>query len=418
MDYRGEMDSNIVAGLDIGTSKVAVVIAEQNTQKEMVVLGVGHVPYHGLRKGMIMNLDETADSILSAVESAELMAGVEIPPLYTAITGTHVDGINQRGVVAVSNRNKEITQKELDRVIEAAQSVSLPTDREILHVLPWEFIVDGQDGIKEPTGMSGVRLEVDAHIVMAGTSALNNMRRSIERAGLGIEDFILSSRASAEAVLSEDEKEVGVLVLDIGAGTMDAILFVHGNIYYNAVFPIAGKHISRDISVGLKIAEPLAEKIKLEYGYCSDAGAENRNDFEIPSFAGRTKRVISHHALRTIIEARVSEIFDLVYQDLNQRSLSQLAQGGVVITGGMALLEGIEELAERIFRVPTRCSMPDRIAGLVDKVSSPVYSTAVGLALYGLKDAQEFSFLDAKTNLFTRMKNSISGFARDFFTSL
>ncbi len=411
------MEYGVTAGLDIGTTKVCVVISQKDVYGDILVLGVGVAPSYGLRKGVIVNIDSTTESIAKAVEAAEIMAGVEVDELYTGITGGHIKGQNSRGVIAVSSRNREVTYREVDRVIEAAQAINYPTDKEIIHVIPWEFIVDEQDGVKDPVGMSGVRLEVDAHIVTGGATALQNITKSVNRAGFNVEDFVLSSLASAEAVLSEDEKEVGVILIDIGGGTTDTILFVNGSIQYSSVFPVGGKHVTKDISVGLKIPDNIAEKVKLEHGFCSKEYMKTEDDIEIPGVGGRGSKIVPQMTLCNIIEPRVEEILDLVYRDLARKNALELASGGVVLTGGTASLLGIEEIAERIFNLPVRTALPDNVIGLRDKIASPIYSTALGLSIYGLREdsAGAFEGQHNKKNIFRRMKSSLSEFAKEFF---
>ncbi len=411
------MEYGVIAGLDIGTTKVCAVIGQKNEYDELVILGVGIAPSYGLKKGVIVNIDSTMDSITKAIEDAELMAGIEVDALYTAITGGHIKGQNSRGVIAVSSRNREITEREIHRVIEAAQALKYPSDKEIIHVIPWEFMVDEQDGIKDPIGMTGVRLEVDAHIVTGSHTALQNITKSINRAGIEVSDFVLSSLASAEAVLNEDEKEVGVLMIDIGGGTTDCVLFVNGSIQYSSVFPVGGKHITKDISMGLKVPDYIAEKIKLNHGCCFVTAEDSEDEIEVPSVGNRTPRKVHLKSLCDIIEPRVEEIIDLIYQDVVRKNVIQFATGGIVLTGGTAFLPGIEEITEKVFNIQTRIAIPENISGLKDKIESPIYSTAVGLVAYGLREfeSEYSSGSQPKTGLFKRMKASISGFAKEFF---
>ncbi|MDH4127486.1 MAG: cell division protein FtsA [Spirochaetota bacterium] len=411
------MENRVIVGLDIGTTKVCAVIGQKNEYNELMILGVGVAPSYGLRRGVIVNIDSTTDAITHAVEEAELMAGVDVTSMYIGITGNHIKGMNSRGVIAVSSKNREVTDREVERVIEAAQAINLPTDKEIIHVIPWEFIIDEQDGIKDPYGMSGVRLEVDAHIVTGASTAIQNITKSVKRAGFDVQDFVLNSLASAEAVLTDDEKEIGIILLDIGGGTTDAILFVNGSIRYSAVFPVGGKHITKDISIGLKIPDNVAEKIKLENG-CSSVELINPDaELEIPSVGGRKPKVVPYVNLCQIIEPRVEEIIDIVYRDMVRKNVLDLAQGGVVITGGTALLNGIEIVAEKVFNLPVRTALPENVSGLKDKISSPVFSTAAGLVLYGLRE-ESVGYHEGqqqKNNIFKRMKNSISEFTKEFF---
>lgn len=410
------MEANIIAGLDIGSTKVCVVIAQITEQNEIMILGVGHAPSYGLRKGVIVNIESTTESIAKAVEEAELMAGIEIDVLYTGLTGSHIKGQNSRGVIAVSSKNREVTEREVDRVIEAAQAINFPSDKEIIHVIPWEFIVDDQDGIKDPVGMAGVRLEVDAHIVTGNATNIQNITKSVNRAGLGVQDYVLNSIASAESVLSEDEKEVGVLLIDIGGGTTDAVLFVNGSIQYSGVFPIGGKHITKDISYVLKVPDNIAEQLKLAYGCCLPALIDPEDDIEIPSVGGRDPKIVQQLTLCEIIEARTIEIIDIVFRDMDRKNMIPMASAGVVITGGSSLLDGIDVITERIFNLPVRISQPVNVSGLKDKIASPIYSTAVGLAVYGLRE-ESYGFYENQNqdNFLNKVKNSISDFAKEFF---
>ncbi len=410
-------DQNIIAGLDVGTTKVCFVIAEQVGAEELNILGMGTTPSFGLRKGAVVNIDSTTEAVVQSAEDAQLIAGQEPVNLFSAITGPHIKGQNTRGIVAVSSKNKEITENEVERVIEAAQAIHIPSDKEIIHIIPWEFIVDEQDGIIDPYGMTGVRLEVDAHLVTGSITAIQNVTKCVNRAGFNVQDFVLNSLASAEACLSEDEKEVGVLLMDIGGGTTDVILFVNGSIRYSAVFPIGGKHVTRDISLGLRIPDNIAERTKLDFG-CTSLKLPNTDaNIEIPGIGGRNSKLVPHSILCDIIEPRMEEIFDIVYRDIVKENLLGLASGGLVITGGASLLPGADEVAEKIFNLPVRIGSPQNVGGLVDKISSPIYSTAVGLVLYGLRE-QNVGYYEnqqSKISIFKRMKHSITDFAKEFF---
>ncbi|MDH5681648.1 MAG: cell division protein FtsA [Spirochaetota bacterium] len=411
------MEHGVIAGLDIGTTKVSAVIGMLNEYGELTILGAGIAPSYGLRKGVIVNIDNTTESISKAIEDAELMAGVEVDAVYTSITGGHIRGQNSRGVIAVSSRNREVTDREVERVIEAAQAINIPSDKEVLHVIPWEFIVDEQDGVKDPVGMSGVRLEVDTHIVTGSHTAIQNITKSINKAGFNVQDFVLASLASAEAVLTEDEKEIGVLLVDIGGGTTDAILFVNGSIRYSSVFPVGGKHVTKDISVGLKVPDNIAEKVKLEDGCAISDLVEDHEEVEIPRLAGRDSRTIKKSLLCDIIEPRVEEILDLICQDAARKNVLGMAHGGVVLTGGAASLSGMADVAERVFNLPARVAIPDSSTGLRDKVASPIFSTAVGLVVHGLREenAEHYQDYEPKAGIFTRMRSSIRGFTKEFF---
>jgi cell division protein FtsA len=374
----------IAVGLDIGTTKVSAVVGEATADGRVDIIGVGTSPSRGLRKGVVVNIDSTVESIKKAVEEAELMAGVEINAVFAGIAGGHIKGFNSRGVIAVKER--EIRRHDVHRVIDAAKAVALPLDRQILHVLPQEFIIDDQDGIKEPLGMSGVRLEAEVHIVTGAVTSVQNIVKSCHRAGLEVQQIILEPLASAEAVLTPDEKELGVAVVDIGGGTTDLGIFVDGSIRHTAVLPIGGNHLTNDIAVGLRTPSQEAEKIKKRYGCALTALVGEEETIEVPSVGGRPPRFLSRQVLTEIIEPRVEEVFSLVQREIKRSGFDELIASGLVITGGTALMEGIVEAAERVLDLPARRGVPLGIGGLVDIVGSPMYATGVGLIHYGVRE--------------------------------
>ncbi len=375
----------VIAGLDVGTTKSCCVIAEWSPLGNLDVVGVGVSPCRGLRKGVVVNIDSTVESIKQAVGEAEEMAGVEIAQVLAGIAGGHIRGVNSRGAVAVSGKHREVSQQDVDRALDAARAVNLPQDREVIHVLPQTYVVDDQDGVKEPLGMSGMRLEVEVHLVTGATTSVRNVIRSVNRAGLQVQDVVLEPLASAEAILSEEEKELGVLVIDIGGGTTDVALFRDGAVWYTGVLPLGGDHISNDIAVGLRTPTADAEELKKHHGCALTAFVREDETVDVPSVGGRKARQLSRHILSEIIQPRVEEMFTLVARDLARAGLDDVAAAGVVLTGGTSIMRGVPELAEQVFDGPVRRGAQMGLSGLADAVQSPTYSTAVGLALYGAR---------------------------------
>jgi cell division protein FtsA len=374
----------LIVGLDIGTTKIACIVGEM-TDDGLDVIGIGTAPSRGIRKGVVVNIDATVQSIEKAVEEAEHMAGCEITTVFAGIAGGHIKGINSHGTVAV--KDKEVRDGDLARVIESAKAVAIPMDREIIHVLPQEYIVDEQDGIREPLGMAGVRLEAKVHIVTAAVTSAQNIVKCCNRCGLQVSDIVLEPLASAYAVLHEDEKELGVALIDIGGGTTDIAIFSEGAIVHTGVLPLGGNHITNDIAVGLRTPLDAAEKIKQKYG-CALASLVNPDEtMEVPSVGGRAPRIISRQVLVEIVAPRVEEIFEHVRKELARSGFEDLLASGAVLTGGTTILEGMSELAEEIVGLPSRRGIPRGIGGLVDVVKSPSYATGVGLVLYGAKMA-------------------------------
>lgn len=373
-----------VVGLDVGTTKICAIIGEVNAEGMVDIIGVGSAPSRGLRRGVVVNIDQTVASIRKAVEDAELMAGCQADAVFAGISGGHIKGINSHGVIAIKNR--EVTALEVARVIDAARAVAIPTDREVIHILPQEFMVDDQEGIKEPIGMAGVRLEAKVHIITGAVSAAQNIVRCAHRSGLRVHDLVLQQMAAAEAVLSSDEKELGVVLVDIGGGTTDIAVFSEGAIHYTSVIPVGGDQLTNDIAVGLRTPMAEAERIKKSYGCALGALVNKDETISVPGVGGRRPRVLSRSVLADITEPRLEEILGLVRREMDKFNLTQSAASGMVLTGGSVAVEGICELAEQLFDMPVRLGYPIGISGLVDVVNSPVYATGVGLVLWGARN--------------------------------
>ena len=406
--------SNVIAGLDIGTTKICCIIGEINDKGELDVIGIGSHPSKGLRKGVVINIESTVDSIKSAVEEAELMSGSEIDSVYVGIAGGHIKGFNSHGVLAV--KDKEIVEADISRVIDAAKAVAIPMDREVIHVIPQEYIVDDQDGIKTPLGMSGVRLEAKVHIVTGAVTSAQNIVKSVTRAGLQVNDIVLEQLASSKSVLSSDEKELGVAMIDIGGGTSDLAIFFQEAIKHTYVLAIGGNHVTNDIAIGLRTPTFEAERIKKEYG-CALTSLINGNEtIEVPSVGDRENRVLSRRLLSEIIEPRLDELFTLVKMEIGQSGHKDLITSGIVLTGGSSILKGIVEAAEKIFKLPVRRGMPKSIGGLVDVVNSPMYATAVGLLFYGMEKIKTGEIPNLTgTKVFDRVFNRMKEWIEEYF---
>jgi cell division protein FtsA len=380
-----EVNNGIVAGLDLGTTKTCAIIGEQDEDGLVHIVGVGTTPSTGLKKGAVVNIEQTILSIRKAVQDAERMAGVQVSSVYAGIAGGHIKGITSRGVIAVSRRDKEITEEDRVRVIEAAQQIAIPLDREIIHVIPQEFIVDNQDGIKSPVGMSGVRLESEVHIVTGAVTGVQNIVRSVERAGLGVDAIILQPLASAEAILSEDEKELGVVLLDIGGGTTDIAVFINGSLMHTGIITLGGDLVTKDVAVGLHTPYGEAEQLKLQRGCALTSLVPDDEEIVVPGVGGRPERRMPRRVLSEIIGPRMEEIFELVLAELKRHGFEDRVPAGAVLTGGAVMLEGTVELAEKVLQLPVRVGSPKRVGGLTDVVSNPAYSTSVGLVLMGFQ---------------------------------
>ncbi len=405
-------NGNIIVGLDIGTTKVCAIVGGV-TDNGIDIIGIGSHPSEGLRKGVVVNIESTVNSIKGAVEEAELMSGHEISSVFTGIAGGHISGFNSHGIVAVKSR--EVDENDVKRSIEAAKAIAIPLDREVLHVLPQHYIVDNQDGIKTPVGMSGVRLEAKVHIITGAVTSAQNIIKSVNRVGLDVNDIVLEQLASSEAVLSSDEKELGVAIIDIGGGTTDIAVFYEGSIKHTAVLSLGGNYLTGDIAVGLRTPTVEAEKIKINYGCAYTPLIPKDEIIEVPSVGGREPRKVSRQILGEIIEPRMEEILNLAHREIVKSGYEDLLAAGVVLTGGTAILEGITELAEQIFNMPVRRGYPIGIGGLTDIVNSPMYATGVGLIIYGSKDYYRNVFKRSDGNIFNRVTRRMKRWFTEFF---
>jgi cell division protein FtsA len=396
-----------IVGVDIGTKKVTTLIGEITEEGKVEVIGIGTSESRGLRKGVVVNLDVTSAAIKKAQEEAELMAGVSISSALVGISGAHIKSFNSRGVIAVSGKNREISRDDIRRVIEQSKAISIPPDREIIHIIPQEFVVDDQDGIRDPLGMNGIKLEVNVHIVTGAITLVQNLRTCVERAGMNIEQIVLNQIATSAAVLTQDEMELGVGLVDIGAGTTEVAIFERGSLWYTSIIPLGGDNFTNDIAVGLRTAIPEAERIKKKFGcVISPAGGEQET-IEVPSVGkSRKPRVLSRQLLADILQPRAEEIFRLVDNDIKRMGYEKSLNSGIVLTGGTSLLEGFEEVAEEIFDLPVRRGDPTGVGGLVDRTNTPDYATAVGLLLYGHALVKEKGFSkDRKKGLWAKIKD-------------
>ncbi|HWV14081.1 MAG TPA: cell division protein FtsA [Cellvibrio sp.] len=380
-------DNKMIVGLDIGTSKVVAIVGSITPEGQLEIVGIGSHRSTGLKKGVVVNIESTVLSIQRAVEEAELMAGCQIHSVYAGIAGSHIRSLNSHGIVAI--RDREVFAQDLERVIDAAQAVAIPADQKILHILPQEFLIDEQDGVKEPLGMSGVRLEAKVHLVTCAVNAAQNIEKCIRRCGLEVEDIILEQLASSYSVLTDDEKELGVCVVDIGGGTTDIAIFKDGAIRHTGVIPIAGDQVTNDIAMALRTPTPNAEEIKIKYA-CALAKLTSPDEtIKVPSVGDRQPRDLSRQALAEVVEPRYDELFTLVQSELRRSGYEDLIAAGIVLTGGTAKMEGVVELAEEIFHMPVRLGAPQGVRGLSDIVNNPIYSTAVGLLIYAMKQQHQ-----------------------------
>jgi len=403
---------NLIVGLDIGTTKICAIVGAM-TDEGLDVVGIGTSPSRGLRKGVVINIESTVNAIRKAIQEAELMAGCEIKSVFAGIAGGHIKGINSQGVIAIKNR--EVTTEDVRRVIDAAKALAIPMDREVIHILPQEFIIDDQDGIKEPLGMSGVRLEARVHIVTGAVASAQNIIKSCNKAGVDVGDIVLEQLASSEAVLTPDEKDLGVALVDVGGGTTDIAIFVDGAIKHTSVLSLGGNHLTNDIAVGLRTPTAEAEKIKQVSGCCLASMVGKDETIEVPSVGGREPRILSRQLLAEILEPRVEEIFTLVNREIVKSGFEDLIASGVVLTGGSAILPGMPELAEQIFDLPVRRGKPTGIGGLIDVVNSPIYATGVGLVKYGSRNMQTRNFVIGQENLFDRVARRMKEWFGEFF---
>ncbi len=403
---------DLLVGLDIGTTKICAVVGEV-TGDRVNIVGVGTHPSVGLRKGVVVNIEATVESIKKAVEEAELMAGCEISSVYTGIAGGHIAGFNSRGVVGI--KGPEITPQDVERVIDAARAVAIPMDREVIHVLPQEFIVDGQPGIQNPVGMTGVRLEAKIHIVTGAVAAAHNLVKCANRSGLDVCDIVLQSLASAEAVLSEEEKQLGCALLDLGGGTTDLAVFAGKHIRHTFVLALGGDNLTNDIAIGLRCPHPEAEKIKRRFGSCLARSIRPEEVIEVPGMSGREPRKLPRQILGEILEPRMEEIFQLLQRELQRAQVGSMVHAGIVLAGGGALLEGVGDAAEAVFGLPARIGAPRGIEGLTDVVNNPIYATGVGLVLYGARNRRQErrKFRIRDKNIFHRVMNRMKRWFQD-----
>jgi cell division protein FtsA len=404
-------DKNLIVGLDIGTSKVAVLVGEIQHDGGIEIIGLGTHPARGLKKGVVVNIESTVQSIQRAVEEAELMARCQIQSVLCGISGSHIRSRNSKGIVGV--QAEEVTQSDIERVIDAARAVAIPADQRILHILPQEFIVDEQDGIREPIGMSGVRLETLVHMVTGAVSAAQNIIKSVRRCGLEVDDLVLSQLASSYAVLQEDEKELGVCLIDIGGGTTDIAVYANGAIQHTAVIPIAGDQVTNDIAVALRTPTQHADDIKMKYACALRQLAGSDEHIEVPSIGDRPAHRLTRQELAEVVEPRYDELLKLARAELRRGGLEEQIAGGIVLTGGSAKMEGIVELAEDIFQMPARIGMPQYVKGPTEVIKDPIYATAVGLLLFGYRNRStrelEFSESGGIQTAFRRIKNWFQG---------
>jgi cell division protein FtsA len=404
-------DKNLIVGLDIGTSKIVAIVAELQADGELNVIGLGQHTSRGLKKGVVINIDSTMQSVQRALEEAELMANCKIYNVFTGIAGSHIKGINSHGMVKI--KDTEVTEMDVDRVVETARAIALPADQEILHVLTQEFIIDGQDDVRSPLGMSGMKLEVKVHIVTGAVAAAQNISKCIKRCGIEVSDLILQPLASSMAVLTEDEKELGVCLVDIGGGTTDIAVYKHGAIRHTAVVPIAGDQMTNDVAVAFRTPTQSAEEIKIKHGCAHGKIAGTREMVEVPGVDGRDPRELSVSTLAEVLEPRIVELYELVQAELRRSGMEEMIASGIVITGGSSMMNGMVELGEEIFNMPVRLGLPKNVGGLSEVVSNPRYATAVGLVLKGRQQLESQLNgdleLDSFKGIFGRMKSWFQG---------
>jgi cell division protein FtsA len=379
-------DRKLIVGLDIGTSKIVAVVGELSPEGNLEVIGIGSHPSRGLQKGVVVNIESTVQSIQRAVEEAELMAGCEIHAVYAGIAGDHVRSLNSHGIVAI--KDKEVVASDVERVIDAARAVAIPADQRVLHVLPQEFLIDFQEGIREPIGMSGVRLEAKVHLVTGAVSAAQNIVKCVQRCGLTVEDIVLEQLASSYSVLTEDERELGVCIVDMGGGTTDIAVFCDGAIQHTAVIPIAGDQVTKDIAISLRTPIPYAEELKIKYACALSHLANPDETIEVPSVGDRPPRRLARQTLAEVVEPRYEELYQLVSDELRRSGFAEMIAAGIVLTGGSSKMEGAIELAEEVFHMPVRLGTPQHVEGLSDVVRNPIHATGVGLLLYGKEALQ------------------------------
>lgn len=405
-----QAQENIIVGLDIGTTKICAVVGEVS-RTAINIIGIGTHPSIGLRKGVVVDIESTVESIKKAIEEAELMAGCEISSVFAGIAGGHITGFNSRGIVAI--KGQEIIKSDVERVIDAARAVAIPMDREVIHILPQEFIVDDQTGIQNPVGMAGVRLETKIHIVTGAVTSAHNIVKCANRSGLDVCDIVLESLASGEAVLTNEERELGVGLLDLGGGTTDLAIFSGKNIKHTFVLGLGGNNLTNDIAIGVRASLAEAEKIKIKFGTCVSQNISSEETIEVPGMGGRKTKKLPRKILGEILEPRVEEIFSLIKREIYRAGMENLIVSGMVLTGGSALLDEATEIAESIFELPTRLGKPRGISGLVDVVNNPMYATGVGLVLYGARNQTTKKFRIRDVNIFNRIMTRMKKWFKD-----
>lgn len=407
----GKPEKELIVGLDIGTSKVVAIVGEVQDDGELEVIGFGSQPSRGLKRGVVVNIEATVNSIQRAVEEAELMAGCEIQSVYTGIAGSHIRSLNSHGIVAI--RDREVGRSDVERVIDAAKAVAIPADQRVIHVLPQEFIIDGQEGIHDPIGMSGVRLEARVHMVTGAASAAQNIVKCVQRCGLEVEDIVLEQLASSHAVLTDDEKELGAALVDIGGGTTDIAVFHDGAIKHTAVIPIAGDQVTNDIAISLRTPTQYAEEIKIKYACALSQLANSDETIEVPSVGDRPPRRLARQTLGEVVEPRYEELFTLIGNELRRSGFEEMIAAGIVITGGSAKMEGAVELAEEVFHMPVRLGLPQHVRGLGEVVRNPIHATGVGILLYarnkGKQQAADTTMRGNVREIWERMKTWFQG---------
>ncbi len=404
-------------GLDIGTTKIACIISEQDANGELKIVGVGVSPSDGLRKGVVVNIDKTVRSIQKAVEEAELMAGIDVDSVWVGIAGDHIRAINSRGVVAISRDNNEISELDVIRAIDAAKAVSIPMDREILHVIPQEFVVDDQKGIKDPIGMCGVRLETQVHIITGAVTSAQNIYKSVDKAGLKAIDLVLEPLASCYAVLEKDEKELGVALIDMGGGTTDIAIYFDESIRHTAVVGLGGKNVTSDIAIGIRTPIERAEEIKKQYGCAYSPLVKGTEYISVPGVGGREQREVSKAVLSSIIEPRLEEILSLALREIKRTEYADMLGAGIVLTGGGSLMDGIQELSEKVFEMPVKLGIPYGFGGLTEAAKSPVHATGVGLCMYGMeqmKNRKGKKIIGGEDN-FKKILDKMKSWVKEFF---
>ena len=403
-----------LVGLDVGTSHVSAIVGEIMDDDGLDIIGIGSAESHGIRRGVVVNLEAAVESIKRAIDAAELTAGVEIDSVHLGLSGTHIKGFNSRGVVAVAGKTREITREDVGRAIDAAKAVALPSGREILHVLPQDFVVDEQDGIGAPVGMTGSRLEVNVHIVTGSASTTQNLIACVNRAGVAVQDTILEQLAANESVLTSDERELGVALVDVGGGTTNFAIFERGSLWHTGVVAIGGDHFTNDIAVGLRTPIPDAEKVKRRSGCCLSSMVDQDDTIEVASVGGRQPRLMPRRVLSEILQPRAEETFHLLWDAVRTAGYEKSLNSGIVLTGGSALLEGMAEIAEQIFDLPIRRGCPGGVGGLADHVNNPAFATGVGLVMYAHRNHVEQAARAVGTGPLSRVAGRLRGLFKEF----